>query len=169
VALLASNPRLGRNYFWDTWLGDGTTTQRNTLVDVVGLTGDVSAIAAGYSHTCALISGGVKCWGDNAEGQLGDNSTTQRNTPVDVSGLTSGVSAIAAGYSHTCALTGGGGVQCWGRNIEGQLGDNSNTQRNIPVDVSGLTSGIAAAMIFVSAAPLLSATKSGMVGTAKLT
>ena len=126
-------------------LGDNSATLRNTPVDVNGLSSGVTAIATGTFHTCALTSGGsVKCWGDNGGGQLGDNSSTQRSTPVGVSDLSSGVAAITAGDYHTCALTSGGAVKCWGSNSFGELGDTSLTQRLIPTDVSGLSSGVIA-------------------------
>ena len=126
-------------------LGDGTTTDRTTPVDVIGLTSGVSAITTGWFHTCALTaSGGVKCWGDNWYGKLGDGTTEERGTPVDVIGLTSGVSAITAGWGHTCALTASGGVKCWGFNDDGELGDGTTDGRTTPVNVSGLTNGFIA-------------------------
>jgi len=110
---------------------------------VSGLTTGVAAITAGQNHTCALTTtGSVKCWGRNVNGQVGDNTTTNRWNPVAVTGLASGVTAIAAGGWHTCALMSGGNVKCWGFNAYGQLGDNTTTQRNAPIDVNGLTSGM---------------------------
>ncbi len=136
-------------------LGDGTSTYSSTLpVDVIGLENGVIAIDAGGAHTCVLTSsGGVKCWGNNEDGQLGDGTINNSNLPVDVIGLESGVIELATsgtyyqawvGGYHTCALTTGGGVKCWGSNVYGQLGDGTTANRNTPVNVSGLESGVTA-------------------------
>ena len=96
--------------------------------------GELHAIAAGIAHTCAITpEGGVRCWGNNAYGQLGDGTLTGSNVPVDVTGIAGGITIVAGGH-HTCVLT-GSDVWCWGRNSQGQLGDGTRTDRNVPVKV----------------------------------
>lgn len=120
-------------------LGDGTTNDHNTPVDVTGLSSGVIALAADGGHTCALLAGGgLKCWGWNIYGQIGDGTRDNRLTPVGVSGLDSGVSAAAAGEGFTCAIVTGGGMKCWGANYYGQLGDGTNQDHWVPMDVIGL-------------------------------
>ena len=126
-------------------LGNHSTTQSLVPVDVQGLTAGVSSISVGGLNACAVTTaGGAKCWGYNGEGGLGNNSTTQSSVPVDVSGLTAGVASIAAASSFTCAVTTAGGAKCWGAKYNGELGNGSETESHVPVDVSGLTSGVIA-------------------------
>lgn len=132
-------------------LGDGTTTDRAKPVWVAGLgpNSGVVAVAAGNSHTCAVVhpnggvSNGLMCWGDNSKGQLGDTTQVPRLQPVWVStlGANAGVLSVTAGARHTCAVidTGSGntGAKCWGDNNYGQLGLGSSgspklTPQNIP-------------------------------------
>ena len=140
-------------------LGDGTTgNARIHPVDVCQdydgvaeecreLLSGVSALAAGSSHNCVIMTvGGVKCWGANGAGELGDGGACGQPclTPVDVTGLEDDLAAVAAGFGHTCALTTAGGVKCWGKNFSGELGDGTTTNSSVPVDVVGLEGGVAA-------------------------
>ena len=124
-------------------LGDGTTTRRLVPTAVSSMTSDVSALAAGELHTCALkTDGSVWCWGQNTYGQLGDGTTTWRFLPTAVDGLASGVTALAAGEYHTCAVKTDGSAWCWGQNDHGQLGDGTTNEPLVPTAVSSLTSGV---------------------------
>lgn len=129
-------------------IGDGgQLTDKTVPVDVMGLTSGVASVSMGGSNTCALTTaGGVKCWGGDGYGQLGDGGDhTYRNSPVDVWGLTTGVKGVATGGAHSCALTVAGAVKCWGYDNWGQVGDGGTNMHTIdvPVDVVGLSSGVA--------------------------
>ena len=112
-------------------LGNNSTVASNILVPVSGLTSGVQSIAAGDNHTCAIVNGGAHCWGLNNYGQLGNTTNAGTNaankTPLPVTALTSGVISITAGIGHTCASVSTTGIQCWGWNHYGQLGNTTNS------------------------------------------
>ena len=103
MAVQASEPAssvlaFGVNQFGE--IGDGTTTERATLVSLPGM-GSISAVAAGFQHSLALRSDGrVLAWGRNAFGALGDGTTTDRHVPTLVPDLTD-VVAIDAGVGYS--------------------------------------------------------------------
>ena len=78
----------------------------------------------------------------NAQGQSALFKDFQReikNVAKTGGTTTGGGSKIAAGQNHTCALITGGTVQCWGSNGYGELGNGTNTDSTVPVNVTGLT------------------------------
>jgi len=97
----------------------------------------VKAVSCGTSHTCALLSDGtLKCFGQNAKGQLGQGDTVSRgikkSTPVD---LGTGFKAIkiSSGYGRkfNCAVSEAGGLKCWGANQNNQLGPLATDQPGV--------------------------------------
>lgn len=103
------------------------------------------ALAFGGSHTCGVTpAGGVQCWGSGSNGKLGNGSTAYSYLPVDVSGISSEIKAVATGDEFTCVLTVGGSVKCWGQGSSGQLGNGASSNSVIPVDVTGMSSGVTA-------------------------
>ena len=104
----------------------------------------ISGVAVGDDYSCAVVNGGVRCWGGNGFGQLGNGSSDVRKdspVPTQVEGLTAGVSAISSSYAHTCVII-DGGAYCWGLSKYGQLGGFPT--RDVPVRVQGLTAGVTA-------------------------
>jgi alpha-tubulin suppressor-like RCC1 family protein len=124
---------------WDGRLGINTNTARTNPVAVNGLTPGATEIAAGFEHSCAVLSdGSVRCWGANTAGQVsgGGGNGAQLRTP-NLNGKTA--KAISAGSAHTCIIQNDDTVACWGRGREGQLGQGVRVDTNQPVAVMGLT------------------------------
>jgi alpha-tubulin suppressor-like RCC1 family protein len=123
----------------DGEIGDGTTTNRTVPTQVVGLADVVELSMGGLDHSCARLSDGtIRCWGSGSHGQIGDGAKVARALPTPTVGLTRRASQISLGSRHTCALHDDGEMSCWGRNIEGELGDGRLVDRAIPTMVMGL-------------------------------
>ena len=112
-----------------------------TATAAASLSPAIVSIATGELSTYALANGAVQAWGDNGDGSLG-NAGGGGSTPVPVMGLGSPVTALAGGLDTGCALTTAGGVKCWGWGEHGQMGNGTTSDALVPVDVTGLTSGV---------------------------
>jgi len=114
-------------------LGKGSANKVPGVTSIVSGISDAIAVSAGGYHTCAIrATGGVLCWGYNSDGQIGNGNTNPQGLPQPVTiptvfGANVGVAQISAGGFHTCALLMNGGVLCWGRNSEGELGINNTS------------------------------------------
>lgn len=134
----------GANSFGQLGNGNTSTGASSTAAPVLNITG-VRSVDAGYQHTLALLNDStVYAWGDNNYGQLGDGTNNNSSAPIQVPGLSNiiAVSGGTAGY-HSIALRADGTVWTWGRNSEGQLGDATNNNSNVPLQVSSISNVIA--------------------------
>lgn len=139
--------QLGQGHNFDK--GDGPNELGDFLSEIAldASYGTVTQIAAGGFHTCALFdSGNVQCWGVNDQGQLGLGDTESRgdeanemgvNLPAVNLGTGRTAGQISAGGYHTCALLDTDRVKCWGRNLEGQLGQGDTENRGDDVNEMG--------------------------------
>lgn len=126
-------------------VGDGSTTDRSLAVKPGGTFASGNAtegMALGESHTCVTSDTSPRkayCWGDNFYGQLGDGTNNDSLTPV-ATNISSAAGAIDAYFAWTFAATADsnclvgnyGNIYCWGRNDQGQLGDGTTTNQNVP-------------------------------------
>jgi alpha-tubulin suppressor-like RCC1 family protein len=141
-------------------LGNGHNNNSNIPVAVVstsgsGTLGGVASLTSDGGGYCALLtSGGVDCWGQGGNGELGNGHNNYSTIPVAVvstsgSGTLGGVASLTSAALSYCALLTSGGVDCWGYDPFGVLGNGQNNDSNVPVAVvstsgSGTLGGVKA-------------------------
>jgi len=136
-------------------LGTPSLPRSLAPVTVIGVVAP-TALTAGVTHACALLSDGrIKCWGDNSLGQLGDGTTGKPPEPVFVSEVST-ATELSAGGAHTCALLAGGEIACWGANQDGQLGSGTVTNSPLPIEVDAIHHATAVAAGWAHTCALLS-------------
>lgn len=137
----------GRNGWGQLGLGDKANrgSSPNQMGDALarvdlGPARTALAIAAGSSHTCAILDDrSVKCWGSTEVGQLGlgeiDNHRGDASGEMGAAlprvelGTGRAAVAIAAGSNHTCVILDDHSLKCWGDGGSGQLGYGDVTYR----------------------------------------
>jgi alpha-tubulin suppressor-like RCC1 family protein len=105
-----------------------------------------SASSTEPGHACGVTTDDrAYCWGNNQDGQLGNGTNSG---PEDCNGWPCSIRPVAvlgglrfdhvsAGGRSTCGITTDDRAYCWGRNINGQLGDGTQIMRLTPVAVAG--------------------------------
>lgn len=118
-------------------LGDGSTTNKLTPSQVVGMTSGVTDGAMlKYNsspwapRSCAIQNGGLWCWGSDNYGGLGNTAANAHSTvPVQPVGLSSGVKSVALEYISSHVGMTDGSYRAWGWNGENRLGSNQTAAK----------------------------------------
>lgn len=110
-----------------------------------GSTVNYASVSMGSRHTCAVSADNVLyCWGFNGDGQVGLGESAQGSGPVyslpQPSSVTGALTfkEVSSGAFHTCAWTLSFNPYCWGKNVDGRVGDGGNTQVDAPEHVAGV-------------------------------
>jgi alpha-tubulin suppressor-like RCC1 family protein len=129
----------GQNSFGQ--LGDNTLTDRLAPIQI-GTATDWQSVSTGVSHSVALKNNGTFwAWGRNNEGQYGNGGFGfNKFVPTQV-GTATDWQSISAGVDHTAFLKTDGTLWTSGSNFQGQIGNGTNTNVNIPTQVSCVALG----------------------------
>jgi alpha-tubulin suppressor-like RCC1 family protein len=106
-------------------LGNGTSSIDPQLTPVAVVGGlQFRQVSGGAEHTCGVTTDNrAFCWGSNSTGQIGDSTEVfQRLRPTRVASRRQW-RQIDAGFVHTCGVTTAYRAFCWGRGLEGQIGN----------------------------------------------
>ena len=82
-------------------------------------------LATGETTTCAIAkSGGLYCWGENSSFLQYSIAVPASSSPVQIP--ISDFRSLSLGHgSHMCGMSSAHKAQCWGRNTNGQIGNDT--------------------------------------------
>jgi hypothetical protein len=120
-------------------LGNGSTTTSLVAVSA-GLTNIAILGQSTGNHTCAVSATNIlSCWGANTSGQLGDGTIAAKTKAVALkttyAATVGTITSVSSGGKQTCLRNTMGEVWCWGRNSNGQLGNDNTGNSLVPVKV----------------------------------
>lgn len=143
-------------YLW-TWgnglygrLGDGTTIDRSSPVQIGALTSWLKVSAGNYNTAAIKTDGTLWSWGYNSKGTVGNGTSggvgsgQSKSSPVQIGSLTNWLN-IASGRYIVAAIKTDGTLWTWGQNNKGQLGLGDTTDRSSPVQVGASTAWLSVA------------------------
>ncbi len=111
----------------------GPGTQVSCVEDggpaVVRLSGPISELAFNGETGCAVVAGGLQCWGANERFQAATSAGAWLDEPVLVRGL-AGLVDVALGPAHGCAVDRDGAAWCWGDRGAWRGGATKSERRN---------------------------------------
>jgi len=151
LAFSAALTTSGRLFTWGLnssgQLGDGTNIDKFKPTNItpqfnLGADEKITSISMGDSHSAALTSTGrLFTWGLNLSGQLGNDTILQSNIPFEITSqfvlnANDKIVQVDLGSLHSIAITSTGRIFSWGSNTSGQLGDNSQTGKNKPNEIT---------------------------------
>jgi alpha-tubulin suppressor-like RCC1 family protein len=130
IVLMSDGTIYGTGVNGSGQLGDGTTTNRNTLTKMTSIINKTPiAIACGYTYTIVLMSDGtIYGTGMNTSGQLGNGTTTNSYTLTLMNNNSGYIpKSISCGNYHTIVMMTNGSIYGTGMNTSGQLGNGTTT------------------------------------------
>ena len=121
----------------------GTTVANATKIDTFSTSAydETTRAQKSYEGGCAIVSGGLKCWGDNSRGQLGnETTTTSLTTPVTATENGTAITDVTDLSTNglTTCIVAGGSLKCVGAgNWEGNYSKRFATWDTTATAASG--------------------------------